>query len=144
MTTGLEQIAAKARRETKLRFTPLAHHVTEARVWDSLCHIPSNKAPGCDGKTVAEQKEAFADWIEPMLGSVHRKCYRPPPIRRVYIPKPGKREKRPMGVPCVADRASQRSVAEVLGPSMSRIFYPVHLVGAKASVLTMLYAPSMR
>jgi group II intron reverse transcriptase/maturase len=32
----------------------------------------------------------------------------------VYIPKPGKQEKRPLGVPCVADRALQRSVAQVL------------------------------
>jgi len=32
----------------------------------------------------------------------------------VYIPKPGKQEKRPLGVPCVADRALQRSAAQVL------------------------------
>jgi len=32
----------------------------------------------------------------------------------VWIPKPGKEEKRPIGVPCVADRALQRSVATVL------------------------------
>jgi len=36
-----------------------------------------------------------------------------PDIRRVYIPKPGKREKRPLGVPCVNDRALQRSTAQV-------------------------------
>jgi len=35
-------------------------------------------------------------------------------VRRVWIPKPGKTEKRPIGVPCVADRALQRSVAMVL------------------------------
>ncbi len=29
-------------------------------------------APGTDGQTVAEAKETFEDWIEPMLGSVHR------------------------------------------------------------------------
>ena len=49
-----------------------------------------------------------------MLQSMHRQGYRPPPIRRVYIPKPGKKEKRPLGVPCVTDRAVQRSVAQVL------------------------------
>ena len=37
-----------------------------------------------------------------------------PDIRHVYIQKPGKREKRPLGVPCVNDRALQRSVAQVL------------------------------
>ncbi len=131
MPTGLERIAAKARQEPKLRFTSLAHHVTEARVWGSLCHIPSNTAPGCDGRTVVEEKEAFGEWIEPMLRSVHRKCYRPPPIRRVYIPKPGKREKRPLGVPCVADRALQRSVAEVLASIYEQDFLPCSFGGRR-------------
>lgn len=131
MTTGLERIAAKSREEPKLRFTSLAHHVTKGRVWGSLCRIPANSAPGCDGKTVAEEKEAFGEWIGPMLGSVHRKGYRPPPIRRVYIPKPGKQEKRPLGVPCVADRALQRSVAEVLAAIYEQDFLPCSFGGRK-------------
>jgi len=49
-----------------------------------------------------------------MLQSVHRRGYQAPPIRRVYILKPGKQEKRPLGVPCVTDRALQRSTAQVL------------------------------
>ncbi len=78
MTTELERIAAKARCEPKLRFTSLAHHVTRDRVWGNLCRIPRKSAPGTDGQTVAEAKETFEDWIEPMLGSVHRKGYRAP------------------------------------------------------------------
>ena len=114
MTTGLERIAAKARSEPKLRFTSLAHHITGERVWENLCQIPNNSAPGIDGQTVSEAKEDFAAWVEPMLEAVHRKGYQAPAIRRVYIPKPGKQEKRPLGVPCVSDRALQRSIAEVL------------------------------
>jgi RNA-directed DNA polymerase len=114
METGLERIAAKARREPKLRFTSLAHHITRQRVWENLCHIPHDSAPGVDGKTVPEAKAEFDTWIDPMLQGVHRKGYRAPVIRRTYIPKPGKREKRPLGVPCVADRALQRSTAQVL------------------------------
>ena len=114
METGLERIAAKARTEPKLRFTSLAHHITRERLWNSLCHIPSYSAPGVDGKSVSEVKAEFDTWMGPMLQSVHRKGYRAPAIRRVYIPKPGKSEKRPLGVPCVADRALQRTVAQVL------------------------------
>jgi RNA-directed DNA polymerase len=114
MATELERIAAKARSEPKLRFTSLAHHVTRARVWENLCQIPKDSAPGVDGQTVPEAKESFGEWIEEMLQSMHRKGYHAPNIRRVYIPKPGKPEKRPLGVPCVADRALQRSVAQVL------------------------------
>ncbi len=85
MATGLERIAAKARCKSKLRFTSLARHITGGRVWENLCHIPSDSAPGVDGQTVA--KESFEAWIEPMLEAVHRQGYRAPAIRRVYIPK---------------------------------------------------------
>ena len=129
MTTGLERIAAKARSEPKLRFTSLAHHITREGVWKNLNQIPVNSAPGCDGQRVSEAKEEFGVWIEPMLESVHRKGYRAPPIRRVYIPKPGKQEKRPLGVPCVKDRALQRSVAEVLSAIYEQDFLPCSFGG---------------
>ena len=115
MTTGLERIAAKAREDRKLKFTSLTHHVTEELVWESVCHIPKNSAPGCDGQTVEQAKESFKQWAPEMIRAIHERGYRPPPILRVFIPKPGKQEKRPLGIPCVTDRALQRSVAAVLG-----------------------------
>lgn len=114
METQLERIAAKARCEPSLRFTSLAHHITRERVWTNLGQIPKNSAPGVDDQTVVEAQESFGEWIEAMLQSVHRQGYRAPVIRRVYIPKPGKQEKRPLGVPTVSDRALQRSAAQVL------------------------------
>ena len=114
MTTGLERIAVKARCEPKLRFTSLAHHITKERVWENLSQIPAKSAAGVDGQTVTEAKESFEEWVAAMLQSVHRKGYRAPEIRRVYIPKPGKQEMRPLGVPTVADRALQRSASQVL------------------------------
>ena len=114
METGLERIAAKARCEPKVRFTSLTHHVTRERIWGNLCAMPSKTAPGVDGQTVGEAQEEFKAWVEPMLRSMHRQGYPAPAVRRVHIPKPGKCETRPIGVPCVADRALQRSVAQVL------------------------------
>jgi len=129
MATRLERIAAKARCEPKLRFTSLAHHITGERVWENLQKIPARSAPGVDGQTVAEAKEDFSDWIEPMLEAVHRQGYPAPPIRRVYIPKPGKQEQRPLGVPCVSDRALQRSTAEVLNAIYEQDFLPCSFGG---------------
>jgi group II intron reverse transcriptase/maturase len=114
MTTGLEKIAAKARSEPKLQFTSLAHHIDAQRLWQNLCRMPRYTAPGSDGQTVDDVKQDFPAWNAAVLQAVHNKGYQPPPVTRVYIPKPGKREKRPLGVPCVGDRALQRSVAEVL------------------------------
>ena len=129
MATGLERIAAKARCERKLRFTSLAHHMTRERVWKNLCRIPHCSAPGVDDQTVSQAKENFKAWIEPMLNSMHREGYQAPAIRRVYIPKPGKQEKRPLGVPCVADRALQRSAAEVLSAIYEQDFLPCSFGG---------------
>jgi len=129
MSTGLERIAAKAREDTKLRFTSLAHHLTPKLIWESLCHIPNDSAPGCDGQRVAEAKEDFKLWVEEMIRAIHHEGYHPPPIRRVYIPKPGKTEKRPLGIPCVADRALQRSVYRVLSALYEQDFLPCSFGG---------------
>src|SRR4051812_576738 len=129
METGLERIADKARREPKLRFTSLAHHITADRVWRNLCQIPNHSAPGVDGQRRSEAKESFQGWIGEMLQSVHRKGYKAPVIRRVYIPKPGKQEKRPLGVPTVSDRALQRSTAEVLSAIYEQDFLPCSFGG---------------
>jgi RNA-directed DNA polymerase len=129
METGLERIAERARCEPKLRFTSLAHHITEDRVWRSLCQIPKRSAPGVDGQGVSEAKEGFKGWIGVMLQSVHRQGYKAPDIRRVYIPKPGKQEKRPLGVPTVSDRALQRSTAQVLSAIYEQDFLPCSFGG---------------
>ena len=129
MATKLEQIAVKARREPNLRFTSLAHHITRDRVLKNLLQIPKHSAAGVDGQTVEGAKESFEEWIGPMLDSIHRQGYRAPNIRRVYIPKPGKTEKRPLGVPTVSDRALQRSAAEVLSAIYEQDFLPCSFGG---------------
>src|SRR4029077_962924 len=129
MTTGLERIAVKARCEPKLRFTSLAHHITKERVWENLKQMPAKSAAGVDGQTVTEAKESFEEWIAGMLQSVHREGYRAPDIRRVYIPKPGKQEMRPLGVPTAADRALQRSAAQVLSAIYEQDFLPCSFGG---------------
>ena len=129
MATKLEHIAAKARCEPTLRFTSLAHHITHEQVLKNLQKISKRSAAGVDGQNVEEARKSFADWIGPMLDSVHRQGYKAPDIRRVYIPKPGKTEKRPLGVPTVSDRALQRSTAEVLSAIWEQDFLPCSFGG---------------
>ena len=82
-----------------------------------------------EAQTVEAAKKSFDGWIEPMLQSIHRQGYKAPDIRRVYIPKPGKTEKRPLGVPTVADRVLQRSTAEVLSAIYEQDFLPCSFGG---------------
>ncbi|AFL54947.1 group II intron-encoded protein ltrA (plasmid) [Sinorhizobium fredii USDA 257] len=95
----------------------------------NLTRVPNRSAVGVDRQTVEAAKESFGEWIEPMLQSIHRQGYRAPAVRRVYIPKPGKTEKRPLGVPTVSDRALQRSTAEVLSAIYEQDFLPCSFGG---------------
>ena len=65
------------------------------------------------------------------------RCFNPSTARdierrtsdRVYIPKPGKQEKRPLGVPTISDRALQRSTAQVLSAIYEQDFLPCSFGG---------------
>ena len=46
------------------------------------------------------------------------------PTRRVWIPKPGKDEKRPLGIPTIHDRALQAVVKHALEPEWEALFEP--------------------
>lgn len=46
------------------------------------------------------------------------------PVRRIWIPKPGKSEKRPLGIPTMADRAKQALVKLALEPEWEAKFAP--------------------
>lgn len=48
--------------------------------------------------------------------------YEPKPVKRVYIPKPGSAEKRPLGIPTVTDRVVQAAVKMVIEPIFEREF----------------------
>jgi RNA-directed DNA polymerase len=70
--------------------------------------------------------EDFERNLEANLDSLHRELtegsYRPRPIWRKYIDKPGSKEKRPLGIPCVRDRVVQAALCLVLEPIFENEF----------------------
>lgn len=86
--------------------------------------VKSNKgAPGGDGITVKDLPAHFeAVWpsIEPL---VREGRYRPEPVLRKTIPKPGGGERR-LGIPTVMDRVIQQAILQVLEPILDPSFSP--------------------
>jgi len=79
-------------------------------------------APGADGQTV-KQFDAQAQAELAKLGEELRsKRYCRQPARRVWIPKPGSTEKRPLGIPAVRDRTVEAALKHVLEPIFERDF----------------------
>ena len=61
-------------------------------------------APGVDGKTFAAiEASGLKEWLAGLREELVSKAYRPDPVRRVTIPKPGGGE-RPLGIPTIRDR----------------------------------------
>lgn len=83
----------------------------------ALRRVRANRgAPGVDGMTTEE----LLPWLREHWVSVREALdagtYRPSPVRRVVIPKPGGAGERLLGVPTCLDRLIQQAIAQVLTP----------------------------
>ncbi len=78
-----------------------------------------SQTPGVDNEIIDKtdlnsSKDQLILWLRDMV--YHPSRYKPRPIKRVWIPKPGKSEKRPLGIPTIKDRAMQTLINLVLLP----------------------------
>ena len=79
-------------------------------------------AAGVDHVTVEAFERHLEANLEVLAQTLRDGSYRPQAIRRVWIPKPGSKEKRPLGIPTVRDRVVQAALRAVLEPIFERNF----------------------
>lgn len=112
-STELLSLSVRARGNPRMRFTSLAHYLTVDFLRECFRELKRNKASGVDGVTVEEYEVSLEENLKDLVERLKRKCYRPKPVRRVYIPKP-KGGKRPLGIPAVEDKIVQIGLKKIL------------------------------
>jgi RNA-directed DNA polymerase len=113
--TKLLRIATKARKEREFKFSSLYHLMNEELLLECFKRLEGNKAAGIDEVTKSEYAESLEANIKELVDRLHRMAYRPQPVRRVYIPKPGSDKQRPLGIPSLEDKLVQSALARKLG-----------------------------
>ena len=116
---GLQRkLYRKAKQEPAFRFYQLYDKVYRPDILVHAYHLARSAggAPGVDGETFRDiERQGVEAWLAALGESLHAKTYRPSPVRRVMIPKPGGGE-RPLGIPTIGDRVVQTAAKLILEP----------------------------
>ena len=96
----------------------------------AFARVASNRGgrtSGVDGITVRRVLETGVEaFVAQARSDLRSDAYRPMPVRRVWIPKPGQPGKfRPLGIPTVKDRVVQAAMKNILEPIFEADFFPV-------------------
>ena len=116
----------KAKNEPGYRFYLLYDKIYRE---DILAHAyalakSNDGAPGVDGQSFAEiESRGLEEWLKGIREELRAKTYRPQPVRRVMIPKPGGGE-RPLGIPTIRDRVIQTAAKQLNEPILEADFEP--------------------
>jgi RNA-directed DNA polymerase len=85
------------------------------RAWEQVRR--NGGAAGIDGTTLSDVEEYGVDrLLDELARDLKDGSFAPLPARRVFIPKPGRAERRPLSIPAVRDRVVQAAVKIVLEP----------------------------
>ena len=98
----------------------------EATIVTAIHNIKSNHGsdtPGVDNKTMKrDYLQKSYKWVINDIRAAFEK-FEPQKVRRKYIDKPGKKEKRPLGIPTIRDRIVQECMRIVMEPIMEAQFF---------------------
>ena len=112
--SALARVHQAARRDKKMRFTSLLHHIYNPdTLREAYFGLKRDAAPGMDGQTWQQYGQELESNLHNLSDRLKRGAYRAKPTRRVYIPKPDGRQ-RPLGVTALEDKLVQRATTGVL------------------------------
>ncbi|MUV39140.1 RNA-directed DNA polymerase [Lentibacillus sp. JNUCC-1] len=114
METKLTRIAELAKKDKNMAFTSLAHLLNVNNLKQCHYELPSEKARGTKGISKEGYGDNLNENVDDLVKRLKNNAYRPVPVRRTYIDKPGSRKKRPLGIPDHEDKIVQRAIGKIL------------------------------
>jgi RNA-directed DNA polymerase len=115
MARDLTRIGEQARQGRGERFTSIYHYVTDLEhLRACYADLPGKRAAGVDGVSKEEYGQDLESKLGDLSGRLGRLGYRPQPVRRTYIPKPGTNKQRPLGILCCEDKVVGLALTRVL------------------------------
>ena len=134
-TEGVDRVRAlqrvlyrSAKQDRDRRFHALYDKVARSDVlWRAWGEVRATQgAPGVDGLSVeATEESGVGEFLDGVAVELRAKSYRPKPLRRVRIPKPGRPgQTRPLGIPTVRDRVVMTAAKVVLETIFESDFLP--------------------
>lgn len=81
-----------------------------------------NKATGIDNISKMDYEENLEENTAKLINKMKLMAYKPQEVKRVYIPKTGSKELRPLGIPAYEDRLVQGAMTDVLNEIYENIF----------------------
>src|SRR5450759_1006922 len=112
------KLYCKAKAEPAFRFYALYDKICRADILAHAYEVARSNAgaPGVDGRTFEHiEASGLEVWLAGLHEDLVARTYRPVPVRRVMIPKPGG-GKRPLGIPSIRCRVVQTAAKIVLEP----------------------------
>ena len=111
--TGLQRVRETAKRDRRLKFTALLHHITPSLLVESFYDLNKTAAVGVDGVTWQEYESLLYGRVHELHRQIHTGAYRAQASRRIYIHK-ADGKLRPLGIAAVEDKIVQQAVVKVL------------------------------
>lgn len=94
-----------------------------ANLQSALQQVVRNQGgAGVDGQSCEDFLKVSSQRLPKLQEQLKQGSYQPKPVKRVWIPKLGSKELRPLGVPTVEDRVVQSALRNVIEPIFERTF----------------------
>ena len=111
VSSTLSALGAKARREPGHRFRGLARLLDRQMLGEAFARLRKRAAAGIDGVRHAEYAENLEENLVKLERRLKHGQYRARSVRRRWIPKPGGRKLRPLGIPVAPPRPTAGSAS---------------------------------